>query len=47
MRNFPTALFKKVIELPKEGDELLKVMNVYCKMGFPGAVGSVDATHIR
>ena len=22
-------------------------MNVYYKMGFPGAVGSVDATHIR
>ena len=47
LRNFPIALFNKVIKLPKEGDELLKVMNVYRKMGFPGAVGSVDATHIR
>ena len=26
---------------------MLKVMNVYRKMGFPGAVGSVNATHIR
>ena len=27
--------------------ELQSVMKVYEKMGFPGAVGSVDATHIR
>ena len=47
LRNFPIALFNNVIKLPKKGDELLKVMNVYRKMGFQGAVGSVDATHIR
>ena len=47
LRNFPIALFSNVIKLPKEGDELSIVMNVYRKMGFPGAVGSVDATHIR
>jgi Plant transposon protein len=35
------------VELEREGVELEKVMNVYRKMGFPGAVGSVDATHIR
>ena len=47
LKNFPRVLFKDVIKLPKEGEELNKVMNVYRKMGFPGAVGSVDATHIR
>ena len=47
LRNFPKALFKKAVKLPKEGDEWYKVMNVYRKMGFPGAVDSVDATHIR
>jgi Plant transposon protein len=47
LKNFPRVLFKDVIKLPKEGEELNKVMNVYRKMGFPGPVGSVDATHIR
>jgi hypothetical protein len=47
LKNFPRVLFKDVIRLPREGVELEKVMNVYRKMGFPGAVGSVDATHIR
>ena len=45
--NFPAALFKDVIRVPREGVELQSVMKVYQKMGFPGAVGSVDATHIR
>ena len=45
--NFPKALLNDVIKPPKEGVELQKVMNVYTRMGFPGAVGSVDATHIR
>lgn len=47
LKNFPAVLFKEVIKVPKEGIELQNVMNVYRKMGFPGAVGSVDATHIR
>jgi Plant transposon protein len=45
--NFPKALMNDVVRPPKEGVELQKVMNVYTRMGFPGAVGSVDATHIR
>jgi hypothetical protein len=45
--NFPKCLKSEVLRPPKEGEELEKVMNVYKKMGFPGAVGSVDATHIR
>lgn len=45
--NFPKCLKNEVLRPPREGDELEKVMNVYKKMGFPGAVGSVDATHIR
>lgn len=45
--NFPKCLKNEVLRPPKEGVELAKVMNVYTKMGFPGAVGSVDATHVR
>ena len=45
--NFPKTLFKDVIRFLREGVELQNVMRVYQKMGFPGAVGSVDATHIR
>ena len=45
--NFTKTLLHEVVRPPKEGEELSKVMRVYTKMGFPGAVGSVDATHIR
>lgn len=45
--NFPKCLKSEVLRPPREGEELQKVMKVYTKMGFPGAVGSVDATHIR
>ena len=43
----PSSSLKDVIRVPREGVELQSVMKVYQKMGFPGAVGSVDATHIR
>lgn len=47
LRNFSMCLKDRVVRPPKEGIELSKVMQVYTKMGFPGAIGSVDATHIR
>jgi hypothetical protein len=31
---------------PPSGDYLLKVMDQYARLGFPGAVGSVDCTHV-
>ena len=30
-----------------DGDDLKNVMEIYSKIGFPGAVGSVDCTHVR
>ena len=44
---FPECLKSETIKVPAEGEELDRVMHVYAKMGFPGAVGSVDATHVR
>lgn len=47
LKNFVRCLKHQVVRPPTEGIELSKVMKVYTKMGFPGAIGSVDATHIR
>jgi hypothetical protein len=47
LRNFVSCLKDQVVRPPAEGIELSRVMQVYTKMGFPGAIGSVDATHIR
>ena len=44
--NFHKAFNKDFIRMP-EGDELEKVLSVYGRLGFPGAVGSMDCTHIR
>ena len=30
-----------------EGENLQKVMDIYSKLGFPGCVGSIDATHLK
>lgn len=38
--------FDKFVYMP-EGDELEKLMEVFGKVGFPGACGSMDVTHIR
>lgn len=43
---FSEGLWDKWVILP-EGDELRKVEEVYRKCGYPGAVGSVDCTHIK
>ena len=29
------------------GERLVNVMEMYAMLGFPGAIGSMDATHIR
>lgn len=44
--NFSRLLEKEVVKLP-EGEKLRKTMNVYSKLGFPGAVASMDCTHIK
>lgn len=31
---------------PPSGDRLKRVLNTYARLGFPGAVGSVDCTHV-
>jgi hypothetical protein len=38
--------FDKFVNFP-EGAELKKIMDVFARVGFPGAVGSMDATHFR
>lgn len=32
---------------PASQEEIAKVTNVYKRLGFPGAIGSLDCTHIR
>lgn len=39
-------LFSKYV-YPPEGAYLRSVKDTYAKMGFPGAIGSMDCTHIR
>ena len=43
--NFTGAFFDKYVNLP-EGEELTRIMNAYKMMGFNGAFGSVDCTHV-
>lgn len=44
-REFTLAMFDQWIALPT-GDDLAKVMQVYDDLGFPGAMGSCDVTHL-
>jgi hypothetical protein len=43
---FVEAFYDEFISFPT-GDELEKVQQSYADMGFPGACGSMDATHVR
>ena len=49
-RKFETTFSKyyypRYVTFP-EGDELNRVMEVYRQLGFPGACGSMDGTHVR
>jgi hypothetical protein len=46
LKQFADALYPIYVR-PPEGDELLRVMERYRRLGFPGAVGSVDCTHVK
>ncbi|CAM9541507.1 unnamed protein product, partial [Choristocarpus tenellus] len=43
---FARDMYSKWIYLP-EGEDLGEVMRTYGAVGFPGAVGSTDVTHVR
>lgn len=43
---FVEAFYKDFVYFP-EGDDLANVMDVFAKVGFPGAMGSMDVTHFR
>jgi hypothetical protein len=45
LKQFANALYDIYVR-PPQGEELLRVMESYRRLGFPGAVGSVDCTHI-
>ena len=44
--SFSYKFGKEFIKIP-EGEDLKKVMNIYAKLGFPGCIGSIDATHLK
>lgn len=43
---FSIKFGKEFISIP-EGENLKKVMEIYSRLGFPGCVGSIDATHLK
>lgn len=46
-RHFSEALYTTYVHPPTTQEEISKVTEVYKRLGFPGAIGSVDCTHIR
>ena len=44
--NYSRHYYDSFVKIP-EGDDLLKVMEVYRRLGFPGSFGSIDCTHIK
>jgi hypothetical protein len=44
--NFSAAFYDRHVYMPV-GDELKKVMEVYKLLGFNGAIGSMDCTHVK
>ncbi|CAN0090046.1 unnamed protein product [Scytosiphon promiscuus] len=42
---FSAGLWHQWVRLP-EGDDLKRVEGIYSDLGFPGAVGSIDCTHV-
>ena len=45
VHRFSEAFYKDFVKFPT-GESLVKVMSCYSKCGFPGAVGSMDCTHV-
>ncbi|CAN0357775.1 unnamed protein product, partial [Discosporangium mesarthrocarpum] len=45
-KNFAKGVYKTSISAPK-GNNLKEVTATYARLGFPGAVGSCDMTHVR
>ncbi|CAM9168548.1 unnamed protein product, partial [Discosporangium mesarthrocarpum] len=43
---FARAMYAKGISIP-EGNDLTEVVRMYVALRFPGAVGSIDVTHVR
>ncbi len=43
--DYTSKFYDDFVHMPK-GDDLLNVLEVYRKLGFPGCVGSIDCTHI-
>jgi hypothetical protein len=43
--NFSTYYFEEFVH-PPVGEDLAKVLNIYEVLGLPGAVGSMDCTHV-
>ena len=46
VREFSKTVLSDYIKFP-EGDDLLRSMETYRVLGMPGAIGSVDCTHVR
>ncbi|CAM9887203.1 unnamed protein product [Discosporangium mesarthrocarpum] len=45
-KNVAKGMCKTLISVP-EGEDLKDVAATYARLGFPGAVGSCDVTHVR
>jgi hypothetical protein len=46
VREFNKPFLSDYVKFP-EGDDLLRTMETYRVLGMPGAIGSVDCTHVR
>ncbi len=46
VRNFNARFFDMYVYMPV-GNELIEMMNVYKMLGFNGAIGSIDCTHVK
>ena len=45
-QNFVSEFYSKYVNVPT-GKQMKKVMEVYSRLGLPGAMGSMDCTHVR
>jgi hypothetical protein len=48
VKGFSKLYYNRFIRIPaSNSDELLRTMEIYRKLGFPGCFGSMDVTHVR